>query len=118
MTHVIRETLRERQRQLRESVRAAGCRRTVWRRLREAGRFARRFRKIALADLLILDDWGPDRLSANQRRDLVPASGLNLLSGQASMVVSPRVELRQQRYPAVHRVSAAAKRVDIPTPAP
>src|SRR5258708_13643502 len=23
------------------------------------------------ADLLILDDWGPDRLSANQRRDLM-----------------------------------------------
>jgi DNA replication protein DnaC len=31
------------------------------------GRFARLFRMLTKADLLILDDWGPDRLSANQR---------------------------------------------------
>ena len=35
------------------------------------GRFARLFRTLIKADLLILDDWGPDRLSANQRRDLM-----------------------------------------------
>ena len=35
------------------------------------GRFDRLFRKIARADLLILDDWGPDRLTAPQRRDLM-----------------------------------------------
>ena len=35
------------------------------------GRFDRLFRKIARADLLILDDWGPDRLAAPQRRDLM-----------------------------------------------
>jgi DNA replication protein DnaC len=35
------------------------------------GRFARLFRTLTNADLLILDDWGPDRLSANQRRDLM-----------------------------------------------
>src|ERR1700716_4412619 len=35
------------------------------------GRFARLFRTLTHADLLILDDWGPDRLSANQRRDLM-----------------------------------------------
>jgi DNA replication protein DnaC len=35
------------------------------------GRFARLFRTLVKADLLILDDWGPDRLSANQRRDLM-----------------------------------------------
>ena len=35
------------------------------------GRFARLFRTLTRADLLILDDWGPDRLSANQRRDLM-----------------------------------------------
>jgi len=35
------------------------------------GRFARLFRTLTKADLLILDDWGPDRLSANQRRDLM-----------------------------------------------
>src|SRR6202158_3286669 len=35
------------------------------------GRFARLFHTLTKADLLILDDWGPDRLSANQRRDLM-----------------------------------------------
>src|SRR5215211_6640582 len=35
------------------------------------GRFTRLFRTLTKADLLILDDWGPDRLSANQRRDLM-----------------------------------------------
>src|ERR1035437_99180 len=35
------------------------------------GRFARLFRTLVNADLLILDDWGPDRLTANQRRDLM-----------------------------------------------
>ena len=35
------------------------------------GRFARLFRSLTKVDLLILDDWGPDRLSANQRRDLM-----------------------------------------------
>ena len=35
------------------------------------GRFARLFRTLVKADLLILDDRGPDRLSANQRRDLM-----------------------------------------------
>jgi len=36
-------------------------------------RFARLFRMLVRVDLLVLDDWGPDRLSASQRRDLVPA---------------------------------------------
>jgi DNA replication protein DnaC len=35
------------------------------------GRFARLFRMLARVDLLVLDDWGPDRLSASQRRDLM-----------------------------------------------
>jgi len=35
------------------------------------GRFARLFKMLAKVDLLVLDDWGPDRLSANQRRDLM-----------------------------------------------
>jgi DNA replication protein DnaC len=35
------------------------------------GRFTRLFRTLVKTDLLILDDWGPDRLSANQRRDLM-----------------------------------------------
>jgi DNA replication protein DnaC len=35
------------------------------------GRFARLFRMLVKVDLLILDDWGPDRLTSNQRRDLM-----------------------------------------------
>jgi len=35
------------------------------------GRFARLFRTLVKADLLILDDWGPDRLSTDARRDLM-----------------------------------------------
>lgn len=35
------------------------------------GRFERLFRKLVRTDLLILDDWGPDRLTAPQRRDLM-----------------------------------------------
>jgi DNA replication protein DnaC len=35
------------------------------------GRFPRLFRQIVRTDLLILDDWGPDRLTAQQRRDLM-----------------------------------------------
>jgi DNA replication protein DnaC len=35
------------------------------------GRFARLFRMLVRVDLLILDDRGPDRLSASQRRDLM-----------------------------------------------
>ena len=35
------------------------------------GRFAKLFRTLTKVDLLILDDWGPERLSANHRRDLM-----------------------------------------------
>ena len=35
------------------------------------GRFARLFRLLTTVDLLILDDLGPDRLNAGQRRDLL-----------------------------------------------
>ncbi len=35
------------------------------------GRFARLFRTLVKADMLLLDDFGPDRLSASQRRDLM-----------------------------------------------
>ena len=35
------------------------------------GRFPRLFRCLVKANLLILDDWGPDRLTAGQRRDLM-----------------------------------------------
>jgi len=35
------------------------------------GRFPRLFRMLVKVDLLVLDDWGPDRLTASQRRDLM-----------------------------------------------
>lgn len=35
------------------------------------GRFSRLFRSLTKCDLLILDDWGPDRLNPGQRRDLM-----------------------------------------------
>jgi DNA replication protein DnaC len=35
------------------------------------GRFARLFRMLVKVDLLVMDDFGPDRLSASQRRDLM-----------------------------------------------
>ena len=35
------------------------------------GRFPRLFKALTKTQLLILDDWGPDRLDASQRRDLM-----------------------------------------------
>ncbi len=35
------------------------------------GRYHRLFRALVRVDLLILDDWGPERLTAEQRRDLL-----------------------------------------------
>ena len=38
---------------------------------RADGRYARLFRALTKPNLLILDDWGPDRLNPEQRRDLM-----------------------------------------------
>ncbi len=38
---------------------------------RADGRYPRLFRALTKANLLILDDWGPDRLNADQRRDFM-----------------------------------------------
>lgn len=38
---------------------------------RADGSFERLFRKIVRADVLILDDWGPEQMTASQRRDLM-----------------------------------------------
>ena len=35
------------------------------------GRYAKLLRTLARVDLLILDDWGPEQLNAEQRRDLL-----------------------------------------------
>jgi DNA replication protein DnaC len=55
------------------------------------GRFARLFRTITKADLLIVDDWGPDRFTASQRRDLMEIvedrndAGLTLITSQLAV---------------------------------
>lgn len=55
------------------------------------GRFAKLFRTLTKANLLILDDWGPDRLSANHRRDLMEivedryGSGATLITSQLTV---------------------------------
>ena len=38
---------------------------------RADGRYPRLFRALTKANLMILDDWGPERLNADQRRDLM-----------------------------------------------
>lgn len=38
---------------------------------RADGRYPRLFRALTKANLLILDDWGPERLTSDQRRDLM-----------------------------------------------
>ena len=35
------------------------------------GRFPRLFKSLTKTNMLILDDWGPERLNASQRRDLM-----------------------------------------------
>lgn len=52
------------------------------------GRFPRLFRRLVKAGLLILDDWGPERMTAPQRRDLMEivedryGSGATLVTSQ------------------------------------
>jgi DNA replication protein DnaC len=52
------------------------------------GRFTRLFRTLVKADLLVLDDWGPERFTATQRRDLMEivedryGSGSTLITSQ------------------------------------
>ena len=53
------------------------------------GRFARMFRTLIKADLLILDDWGPDRLTASQRRDLMEI--IEDRSGRGSTLITSQL---------------------------
>ena len=55
------------------------------------GRFPRLFRNLVKADLLILDDWGPDRLNAGQRRDLMEI--VEDRSGAGSMLITSQLPL-------------------------
>jgi DNA replication protein DnaC len=55
------------------------------------GRFTRLFRNLVKVDLLALDDWGPDRLTADQRRDPMElvedrhGSGSTLIASQLTV---------------------------------
>src|SRR6476646_688400 len=53
------------------------------------GRFARLFRMLVKVDLLVLDDWAPDRLSANQRRDLMEI--VEDRHGRGSMLITSQL---------------------------
>jgi len=55
------------------------------------GRFPRLFRSLVRADLLILDDWGPDRLTASQRRDLMEI--VEDRHGAGSMLVTSQLPI-------------------------
>ena len=55
------------------------------------GRFARLFRTLVRTDLLVLDDWGPDRLTANQRRDLMEI--VEDRHGNGSMLITSQLPL-------------------------
>ena len=59
------------------------------------GRFDRLFRKIARVDLLILDDWGPERLTAPQRRDLMEI--VEERYGRRSTIVTSQLPARGRR---------------------
>jgi DNA replication protein DnaC len=53
------------------------------------GRFTKLFRLLTRVDLLILDDWGPDRLTAGQRRDLMEI--VEDRYGSGSMVITSQL---------------------------
>jgi len=74
------------------------------------GRFARLFRTLTRADLLILDDWGPDRLSANQRRDLMEI--VEDRYGAGSTLITSRSP-RAQCLPPCARRSVNARSEDV-----
>ena len=55
------------------------------------GRFQRLFRLLTRVDLLVLDDWGPDRLTANQRRDLMEI--IEDRYGEGSIVITSQLPI-------------------------
>jgi DNA replication protein DnaC len=56
---------------------------------RADGRYTRMLRQLARLDLLILDDWGPETLNAEQRRDLLEITEDRYDSG--SLIVTSQV---------------------------
>src|ERR1700750_2343464 len=55
------------------------------------GRFARLFRMLVRVELLVLDDWGPDRLSTSQRRDLMEI--VEDRHGRGSLLITSQLPL-------------------------
>jgi DNA replication protein DnaC len=55
------------------------------------GRFARLFRTLVKVDLLVLDDFGPDRLNASQRRDLMEI--IEDRHGRASTLITSQLKV-------------------------
>lgn len=51
------------------------------------GRYAKLLKSLAKTDLLILDDWGPEKLSDVQRRDLLKSSKIATRSARLSSPV-------------------------------
>ena len=86
------------------------------------GRFPRLFRTLTKADLLILDDWGPDRLTADQRRDLMEivedryGAGSTLITSQLPVEHVARrhrrahLRRRHPRSPRAQRLPPRARR--------
>ena len=56
------------------------------------GRFPRLFRSLVKCDLLVLDDWGPDRLNGNQRRDLMEI--VEDRYGTGSMLITSQLPIK------------------------
>jgi DNA replication protein DnaC len=57
------------------------------------GRYARLMRQLARVDLLILDDWGPEPLIAEQRRDLLEIVEYRYNAG--SLIITSQVPVDQ-----------------------
>ena len=57
------------------------------------GSFPRLFRSLVKADLLILDDWGPGRLTVGQRRDLIEI--VEDRHGRGSIVITSQLSRAQ-----------------------
>jgi hypothetical protein len=86
------------------------------------GRFPRLFRSLVKVDLLILDDWGPDRMTAGQRRDLMEivedrsGAGSTLVSSQLpldawhAVIGEPHLRRRHPRPPGPHRLPPRPRR--------
>jgi DNA replication protein DnaC len=57
------------------------------------GRYARLMRQLVRVDLLILDDWGPEPLTAEQRRDLLEIVEDRYQSG--SLIITSQVPVER-----------------------